>query len=351
LGVGLDKQGIVVPRGSDRDARNSGQWGTALRYLYEPLDTEFGAYFVNYHSRSPYLSTQASAHATDLAFGPQLCGNLGLAANSAGCGSAVSGLASAYRFGTANYFIEYPEDIQMYGLSFATTLPTGTALSGEVSYRPNLPLQLNLVDLLQATIGATAQSPILSSGDMTVGNSKDLTGYKRKDVTQMQVSAVHFIDQIMGASRLSLVGEAGMVYVGGLEGSGGVRYGRETVYGTGELYPDNTKSSNAQPKFCNNSGFITTTSWGYRGRASLDYPNAFAGVNLQPSVSWSHDVKGYAPSQSAGFSQGSKAISLGLVADYKNTYTASLNYTDFFGGTYNTQMDRDFVALSFGVNF
>ncbi|KOY00761.1 DUF1302 domain-containing protein [Pseudomonas nunensis] len=351
FGVGLDKQGIILPRGDDRDARNGGQWGAAMRYMFEPLDTEFGAYFVNYHSRSPYLSSQTSAHATDLGFAPQLCANLGIAANSAGCGSAVAGLAPAYRFGTANYFIEYPEDIQMYGLSFATTLPTGTALSGEISYRPNLPLQLNTVDLLQATIGATAQSPILSSGDMLIGNSTDMTGYKRKEVTQMQVTAVHFVDQVLGASRLSLVGEVGAVYVAGLEGNGGVRYGRDNVYGLGAISPDNSKCSNAQTRFCTNDGFVTTTSWGYRGRASLDYPSAIAGINLQPSVSWSHDVKGYAPSQSAGFNEGSKAISLGLTADYKNTYTATLNYTDFFGGTYNSQIDRDFVALSMGVNF
>lgn len=351
LGINLDKQGIVVPRTSNRDPRDSGQWGVAFHYMYEPLDTELGAYFVNYHSRNPYLSTQSSPHTTDLSFGPQLCANLGLAAGSAGCAGTVAALAPAYRFGTSNYFVDYPEDIQMYGLSFATTLPTGTALSGEISYRPNLPLQLNAVDLLQATIGAAPQTPILSSGDMAVGNSTELSGYKRKPVTQAQVTAVHFVDQVMGASRLSLIGEVGMVYVSGLEGQGGVRYGRDTVYGLGEIYPDNNNCANAQPRFCNNDGFITTTSWGYRARASLDYPNALAGVNLQPSISWSHDVRGYAPAQSAGFNEGSKAISLGLNADYKNSYTASLSYTDFFGGTYNTQIDRDFVSLSVGVNF
>ena len=46
-----------------------------------------------------------------------------------------------------------------------------------------------------------------------------------------------------------------------------------------------------------------------------------------------------------------KAASVGLDADYLNTYTASLSYTNFFDGKYNTQGDRDFLALSFGVNF
>ena len=46
-----------------------------------------------------------------------------------------------------------------------------------------------------------------------------------------------------------------------------------------------------------------------------------------------------------------KAVSLGLDAEYQNTYTANLSYTNFFDGKYTTVDDRDFVALSFGVNF
>ena len=34
-----------------------------------------------------------------------------------------------------------------------------------------------------------------------------------------------------------------------------------------------------------------------------------------------------------------------------NTYTASLSYTNYFDGKYSALVDRDFVALSFGVNF
>jgi hypothetical protein len=96
-------------------------------------------------------------------------------------------------------------------------------------------------------------------------------------------------------------------------------------------------------------GFVTATSWGYRARAILDYANVFAGVNLKPSVSWSHDVNGYGPN--GLFNKGAKAVSLGVDADYRNTYTASLNYTDFFGGDYNTLIDRGFVSMSVGVNF
>ena len=102
---------------------------------------------------------------------------------------------------------------------------------------------------------------------------------------------------------------------------------------------------------CNNDGFTTATSWGYRGRAIWEYPDVFAGVNLKPNVAWSHDVKGYSPGPGGNFEEGRKAISLGLDAEYQNTYTASLAYTNFFGGDYSTVDDRDFLALSVGVNF
>ena len=38
-------------------------------------------------------------------------------------------------------------------------------------------------------------------------------------------------------------------------------------------------------------------------------------------------------------------------ADYANKYNASLSYTNYFDGKYNTLVDRDFAAVSFGVSF
>ena len=162
---------------------------------------------------------------------------------------------------------------------------------------------------------------------------------------------MQFFDRVLGASRLTLVGEVGYNHVSGISDDlGELRFGRDPVYGIGQLNPNTTCTAGvntANPDQCNDDGFFTSSSWGYRVRASLDYSNVFAGVNLSPSIAWSHDVDGYGPN----FSEGSKAVSLGLNADYQNTYNASLSYTDFFGGNYKTNVDRDFVALSFGVNF
>ena len=106
---------------------------------------------------------------------------------------------------------------------------------------------------------------------------------------------------------------------------------------------------NPNPNNCTNKGYVTDTSWGYRVRGSLTYNDAFAGVNLTPSFAWSHDVDGWSPN--TNFNEGTKALSIGLGAEYLNRYTSNLSYTVFSGGDYNTQKDRDFISLSFGVSF
>ena len=53
-------EGVIVRRGPDRDARDSGQFGVSFKYMFDPLDTEFGAYFMNYHSRAPIFSGQGA---------------------------------------------------------------------------------------------------------------------------------------------------------------------------------------------------------------------------------------------------------------------------------------------------
>ena len=42
---------------------------------------------------------------------------------------------------------------------------------------------------------------------------------------------------------------------------------------------------------------------------------------------------------------------MGIDAEYQNTYTSSLSYTNFFGGRYSTVSDRDFMTLTVGVKF
>ena len=340
-GSDLDPTGAAgyryLGRTGDNDARDSGQWGVAIRWFSPELnDTEFGFYTMNYHSRTPILSYQAGR---DIYLSP----------------GSVENPATGELY--AKYHLDYPEDIRLHGVSFSTNVGS-TAVSGELSYRPNMPMQLNTFDLTLASIaqgplaqalGLAANSPIFTSGHAAFGDGEQIKGYVRKPMTQAQVTVTQFVDQVLFAERLTLVGEVGYTHVSNL-GQNELRFGRAPEFGNGEIPANSlceTLLNSANPQNCDNKGFFTNTSWGYRARAILDYNDVFAGVNLKPNVSWSHDVDGYSPT----FTEGNKAISVGVDAEYQNTYTASLSYTDFFGGEYNTSTDRDFVALSFGVNF
>lgn len=308
---------LFAPRSSNNDARDSGQFGFALRWVSEDLGySEFGFYALNLHSRAPYLSAKFPTNPNPT---------------------------------SARYFVDYPEDIRIYGLSVATTLGS-TSVAGEISYRPNMPLQINGTDLLNAAFGSPI-SPVILSGHAQQGSiGTVISGYDRREVVQAQASFIHFIDRVLGASRLSLLGEVGVNRISGIANSPEkLRFGRDSLFGSGKLAQAGAcEVANAlNPENCNSSGYFTTSSWGYRARASLDYSNVFAGINLSPNLAWSHDVRGYGPN----FNEGQKALSLGINAEYGGKYSSSLSYTTFFGGDYSVIKDRDFVSLNIGVSF
>ena len=106
-------------------------------------------------------------------------------------------------------------------------------------------------------------------------------------------------------------------------------------------------ANSANPDQCTSKGFYTADSWGYRLRAGLEYADLIGGVVLRPSVSFAHDVEGFGPT----FNEGDKSVSIGLDAEYLSRYNLSVSYTDYFGGDFNTNTDRDFLAVSMGVSF
>ena len=316
----------------DKEASDSGQFGVALRWFVPALNnTEFGFYAMNYHSRNPLYSNEAGLGAVG---GPLTPGYDGVTAGGAG------------------YFFEHPEDIRLYGISFGTDIG-GTSVAGEISYRPNMPLQINSGDMSRAALLLAAGQPDnthrYGPGEIQAGDY--IQGYERKEFWQGSVSAVHFIDRILGASRLSLIGEVGFNYISGLgTGNGTTKFGRDSLFGQSPFADGACSSQGTTPKadsWCENDGYFTDFSWGYRMRAALDYSNVIAGINLSPNIAWSHDVEGYSPN----FVENAKSISIGLNADYANKYNASISYTNFFDGKYNTLVDRDFAAVSFGVSF
>lgn len=328
----VGQPGYIVRARKDKDASDSGQFGVAFRWFVPALNnTEFGFYALNYHSRGPVYSN--------------IKGGIGLLGQ-----QTVPGLDGTE--GAAGYFFEYPEDIRLYGVSFGTDIG-GMSVAGELSYRPNMPIQINTGDLSRAAIAELAAPGDPSwRGNEAAAPGSYLQGYERKEFWQASMSAVHFIDRVLGASRLALVGEVGANYISGMKrGVGVTKYGRDSLFGQSQGADGTCYSQNAANPYsnswCEDDGYFTDFSWGYRLRASLDYSNVIAGINLSPNIAWSHDVEGYSPN----FVENAKSISIGLNADYANKYNASISYTNFFDGKYNTLVDRDFAAVSFGVSF
>lgn len=313
----------VVYRNADgrREADDDGQFGFSLRYFAEELNsTEFGFYVARYHSRLPVTSGVNTSVAP---------------ADIAGIGAAAA-VVSAF---DSEYFIEYPEDIEMLGLSFNTNIGE-VAWSGEVSHKRDVPVQINgplLVGAILAQniggVGNTAADSLISSA----GLGGEISGYTPFDITQAQTSVIKFYDQVLGASRLALIGEAAWTHVHGLdEGANALKYGKNGAYGYQSGATD---------------GFVTQDSYGYVLRANLSYPNAFAGVNLTPQISFKHGLEGYGPQPGAAFNEDEKTLGLSLTADYLNKYSFQVSYTDYFGGKFNSIEDRDFLSLSASVSF
>ncbi len=315
--------GFAAERIADDEAKDGGQFGLAARYFAEELNnTEFGIYAMNIHSRVPLINGIRNTNAGTVA------GTLATTV------FVPSVLATGLEVNNPAYQIVFPEDQKFYGLSFATNT-AGIALSGEVSYKPDSPIQINgnhvLTGVLSESTAATAFAQRVI--DTEAGGS--VQGYDLFDVTQIQVTALQFIDRVLGASRLTLIGEVGVILVDGVEDSEFV-YGRDTVFGLG---------------VASDGGYVTDSSWGYRTKAILDYSDVFAGVSLKPSLSFGHDVEGYSPAPGQQFNEGRQSLGFSVEATYQQAYSATLAYQIFDGGDYSTSDDKDFVSLSLGVSY
>jgi len=195
----------------EEDAPAGGQYGFAFTWYLPSFNngTELRFYHANYHSRLPYASFFAGNESclqsaptgdtvTDTANLLADCPNadvahfLGAVGESTGgaagglaltlLGEAINGAnvdqitnstqangepcpadaapgtgpcAEGYDLDSISGLLEYPEDIKLFGMSFNTSFG-GISVQGEVAYRPNLPLQVDDIDLAFAALQPSA---------------------------------------------------------------------------------------------------------------------------------------------------------------------------------------------------
>jgi len=312
---------IWVPRSADHNPKDTGQYGLKFSYLAHDLnDTEFGFYWMNYHSRTPIASAVKGTTTSVLTGGPliqPICG--------------VPALVALCATGTANAFAEYPSDIHLAGFSFNTQGPAGIAFQGEYSYRPNYPLQLSTPELILAALGLPnlitgyTQIPGAPTGATAAALVPDGTyiqGYRNVKMSQLQVTATKSFPAVMDADQLILVGEAGMNYFHNMPTD--QKFSGPGVYLPATQFGAIVASAySVQP-----GGFATSLSWGYRLAGRLEYSNLLWNGNVSPRFGWSQDVSGVGPN----FTSGVKSYSLGVSWDYQRQWLVDLQYTSFFGG-------------------
>lgn len=323
----VQQQGLYNERLGDKEAGNDGMYGVAVRWYAEQLgDSELGFFYYKTNSTLPYVNLIGNNPAAGKPFGA--------------------------------YQVVFPEAIDVFGLSISTSTDGGWSVGAEISYRPNMPVQKNGFELVVASLNQldpVSGVPLSAFGD-EYSPGGTIQGYEEFGMTQAQVTFIKFFDQVLGASRLSLVAEIGGTYLDGFPDDDESRFGRDSTFGVGPR--QNTgptdvatceANTNNNPKFCENEGFTTALSAGYRARASLDYSNVYAGINLTPILSVSHDIYGYGP---VIFREGSVNAGFDVRAVYLNKYTAQIGYNARFGGDpYAGLNDRDSIDASMSVSF
>lgn len=343
----------VTERIEDEEPSDSGQYGMAVRWYSEALgDTEFGFYYMNIHSRLPYINGVITNQ-----------DRLGVLTGTPDMEVNEDASYNTYR---PLYQIAYPEDIKIAGVSFARSTASGASISGEISYKPDMPVQWNAFELILAGNGAP-WSRLYQQRAEEAGNAADLygevgKGYDEFDIWQAQSTYIMFFERVLGADRLALVGEVGATYIPDLPDTDDARYGRSGAYGIGNndgVYEPGGDtnycifggtSANVNSDYCTDDGYTTKLSGGIRLRSGLTYNNAFAGVNMTPNLSIAYD-KGYGPEPGSQFIDDRLTVGLGVSFLYLNQTSVDVSYTNFSGGKYNQLKDRDNISLSAKYSF
>lgn len=319
--------GTTVQRAPDVEPDDDGQWGLKLGYLVPLLnDIEIAAYAMNYHSRLPLFS-------------------------------GTSGNVPQQAFG-ATYFVEYPEDIQLYGASFNTAVGDWS-LQGEYSYKVDQPLQIEDVELLLTGLGIPSQiDPLL----FNASGNKYLRGFRRHDVSQVDLGLTRVFGPWawLGNDQLLLLGEVAMTKVHDLPSESVLYYEGPATYKPGANSPSLPVLAAAGFNFLpggplggpQTAGYPTSESYGYKIVARATFNSVLNRFTVEPTLRFDHDFKGISPTPITNFVENRKQLGISAVVGYLQQWQYELGYTRYFGGgQQNLLQDRDFVEAAVKYSF
>lgn len=360
---GYSSKYAVRASDQDEEAKDEGQFGIKLGWFAEDLNyTDFGFYFINYHSRRPLISGKSSDF-SQAAIGQ----DLQIIASAQGTG----GLTST-QFSNLNAFtkgvIVFPEDIKLYGMSFNTTVGN-TAVSGEISYRQDEPIQIDDTELLFAAMPEqlanaglrpelTGISQLgdynidgcnLPSGGVQLGQTAQ--GYCLVDTIQAQMTMTHMFGPTLGFSNLALVGEIGHITIKDMASPDELRFNAPGTPRSGATAEDVAGGllQGVQNGEDTEQYFPTDTAWGYRAILVGEINGVFGGsFNLKPKLVFSHDVDGITPDPLFLFHEDKKSLGLTVDVIYQSSLSFGFAINSFFDGVgnINQMSDRDYVSFN-----
>ena len=362
-------------------ASNHGQFGLNLNYLAEWLNnTGFDFTYLKLHSRLPTISFIAAQEG---------CANQ--SNNQAEALAACRGFSTTplgvepLPVDTVKYFVDYAENIDTFGASFSTNLGS-VAWTGEMTYRPNQPFQIDPIDVGFAALQPVFPRQSINLGVVTLPGERVavpdfietlyrrtpevlagqvIRGYERLQSLSYNTSFLFLIgasDNIFGADQITLLFEAGAQQVLNLPSLADLQFATPGtdfhhsagVDSTGTPTPTQTQtdpSARLNPSY-QADGFATAFSWGYRVLGQFAYENALPGVRIAPQFMFAHDVEGRAPLPSGEFFEDRKQALFGLNALIGDRLSTTLRYTWFFdGGRRNQLHDRDNLQFNLSYDF
>jgi len=326
VGAGSDRaalaSGSFLKRADNVMPGGGGQFGAALTHTVDAWATKFGVYATQFHSRTGYSGVIKSLRSAGAPFVP----------------GDPDGL-------NPKYLTEFPANVRMFGLTFETRFAGGTAF-GELTYRPNQPLQFNAADLLGAVLSPVAPTT-LRNQERSLPPGGTLNGFERHKNVQLQLGAIGQLAGVLPGATVNWGAEIVYKGVPDLPDPSVTRFGRVDVFGQGPV--DGNCPAPAAPTQCTSDGYVSRHAFGYRLVVGARYANVAEGVDLVPQLLFGHDVSGW--SGDTAILEGRKLAIVSLRANWRNGFTADIAWVPTWGGTYNNQRDRSAVQLSVGRRF
>ncbi len=279
--------GVFFQHGDDIEPDDRGDFGISAKWSPNFLDGTFGFYYRNFSDTLP---------------------------------QAVINLADA------TYHYEFADDIDMFGISYATEV-FGLSLGADFNYRRNMPLNS------EAAVVADA-SYLPKDGDTLGARGETL----------------HCLINLLGTLKRTPIWEAGSWNVE-------FGYSRWLEVDEGKEYFKGRSAYNGFDEVTRDNGIIA-------GNFSPQWLQVLPGVDLSLPITASYGLWGVS-SVANGGAENDGSWGVGLALDIYTKYKVNLNYVNYFGeierdpvtgiassrGGNGLLRDRDFVSLTLKTSF